>query len=109
MDMVERVAKAIFQAWAEGEGSDATWDEIVRVKDDPDFPKLQKLYRLAMAEARAAIAIMREPTVDMKIAGLDAVFGGVDAVPDGPIEIQSDTGAVVWRYMIDAALKPLPL
>lgn len=54
--------------------------------------------------ARAAIAAMREPTKAMKEAGFDAVLGSVDALPCGPIEIQSDAGSYTWRAMIDEAL-----
>lgn len=108
-DMIERVARAILadHDWTQNPVSDEDgmqvnpeitgWDAL-----SPDWQECLR------GMARAAIKSMRTPTDDMKIAGFDSIWGSVSAMPDGPIEIQTDAAAVAWRYMIDAALAPSP-
>lgn len=105
MSKVEEVAKAIFEAWAKEEGSDATWSEVCEMVGQDGYVNAKKWHRMAFAEARAAIRAMRGPTKAMKEAGFDAVLGSVDALPCGPIEIQSDAGSYTWHAMIDEALR----
>jgi len=84
-EMVDRVAKAIFEAWAKDAGlpeDDRNWSDVVRVN--------HSIVPLARLEARAAIAAMRDPTFEMRVA---------DAVKEWP-----DDAAACWRAMIDAAL-----
>jgi hypothetical protein len=83
-EMVERVAKTIFDVWARDAGlseNDRDWGEVVRVD--------HSIVALARKEARAAIEAMREPDIDMVQAGWDSRGEACDR----------------YRAMIDAALK----
>ena len=58
--MIERVARAIFEAWASNEVTPvATWEELVEANSREGFPEAKKTYRLAFLEARAAIEAMK--------------------------------------------------
>lgn len=94
-DIVERVARAIFEAWAAEESAASTWDDVCqRAKDG--YPHAQKWHRMAISEARAAIEAMREPTPKMVEAHYMAHARAETVMADA----QS-----VWNAMIDAALK----
>lgn len=85
---IEEVASALREAvWSTPEGKSIPFREM------------------SFILARAAIKAMREPTSGMKEAGFDAVLGSVGAMPDGPIEVQSDAGSYAWRAMVDEALR----
>lgn len=59
-DMVERVARAIFDKYAEAESIEGTWDECRRASADPDtYPTAARWHALALVEARAAIEAMQ--------------------------------------------------
>lgn len=90
-EMVERVSRAVLQAISEAGGlicmSAATWDEV-----SPEFRG-----GVLLAMARAAIAAMREPTMEMRRAGekMSLSEGAHDC------EVRS---WVIYVAMIDAAL-----
>ena len=81
MNMIERVARALFQRDVDEDVCDGTWE---------DNETLHESFR---ADARAAILAMREPIEAMCDAGNDA----------WPSYIDCDS-ASVYRAMIDAAL-----
>ena len=97
MDMVERVARALYAIRMElAEGANLpqyTWE----TERNP--------YREhCLREARAAIEAMRKPTDDMAQAGFAA-----DAFRTQDIRLNVDfEPKAVWRAMIDAALTPEP-
>ena len=93
MTMIERVARAIFEAWAREEGSAVTWDQIVEYNGRPGYLNASNFYRLATAEARAAIEAMREPTEAMVTARFNVLGQG---------------GKAEWEAMIDEALVESP-
>lgn len=86
-DMVERVARAICEQWS-GSQNDIPLHDGQRI--------------LAFSFARAAIAAMREPTLEMIHAGCtdDAFMAQDDVPPSGHFSPKP-----VWQAMIDAALK----
>lgn len=81
-EMVERVAKAIYETWAVSRGVTEPWDELRRLG--------HSIVEEARSEARAAIKAMREPTAEM----LESCGNGECA--------KWAPGA--WANMIDAAL-----
>jgi|GEM_PF-5873530 len=95
--MIERVARALCDTWAEREGcADYSWEVVKYAHQDPEtHAKLARMYETAMAEARAAIEAMREPTVEMCIAVARADWIGKQDLNWGD----------GWRIMSDAALK----
>lgn len=98
-DMVERVARAIFEAWAAEESAASTWGDVCqRAKDG--YPHAQKWHRMAISEARAAIEAMREPTAEMEAAGMK-VDDELLVPPPGFYVAKP-----IYQAMIDAALKP---
>lgn len=81
MEMIERVARAIFEAMDVADGLDGSSAE-----------------RYALA----AIEAMREPTDDMARAGFSS-----DAFRTPMLRLEADfEPKAVWQAMIDAALKP---
>jgi len=96
--MIERVAKAIFETWAEAEGSETTWDALVQMQSMDGYANSKKHYKMAFDEARAAIDAMRGPTDDMESAGWEQL-------PDHPDEWSPISA---YERMIDAALKCYP-
>lgn len=78
-EMVERVAKAIYDEWMSVEENPRPWDKCSYVQKS-----------LGIAIARAAIATMREPTKEMVEKGIRGATGGV---------------MCSWQMMIDEALK----
>ncbi len=75
----------------------AIWRETYRHDTLMEWHAIKKgtmHHKRVVAAAHAAIAAMRQPTVDMCAAGLDPRIGGI---------------APMWRAMIDAALSPAPL
>lgn len=81
MNMIERVAAAIFQ--------------------ETDFDGLGDDVKAAMFNrARKAIEVMREPTDEMWTAGATQVMDPWEWRKDNP----NDEGRNIWRAMIDAAL-----
>lgn len=94
-DMIERVARAIFEKYVVtfiGYGGPREWsalDEAGR--------------QFAFGLARVAIEAMREPTPDMCFAGM------ADQTPrsaTNSLERQKEALTHIWRAMIDTALKP---
>ena len=85
-EMIERVAKAIWEAKGSSQDVEAAFHEM----------------------ARAAIAAMREPTKHMLAKGETAVDNNIDSTSDteGSYDIINRMGAAAgsWRAMIDAAL-----
>lgn len=60
--MVEKVARAIYETWAQEKGAEADWPlvcEAVATTNEQEFPLLHETYSLALKEARAAIEAMR--------------------------------------------------
>jgi hypothetical protein len=87
-EMVERVARAIYETWAADGNSEATWDELLRMQKLDGYPTAKTMYALAFKEARAAIEAMRKPT------------GAMEDMMEG----SRDSGG--WASGIDAALSP---
>ena len=87
MDMVERVARAIYVAYAIEEGSPP---DVANADADFHWP-------FWVGEARAAIAAMREPTEKMVRAGEKEFIASDVACCMEPAED-------CWQAMIDAAL-----
>ena len=99
--MIERVARAIYETWAQEKGAEADWPlvcEAVATTNEQEFPALHETYSLAINEARAAIEAMREPTDAMVDAGFDAGDDTVQGYSENADP--QDT----WQAMIDAAL-----
>lgn len=73
-EMVERVARAIFNKWREREKAETTWEDALagHAAGPGEFPHMHRTVELARAEAIAAIEAMREPTQAMKKAAADA-------------------------------------
>lgn len=94
-EMIERVARAIYDAYRLALNADATWDEVCAMAARPEYPNARQWHALGLAEARAAIRAMREPTVDMEIAGAEQWMCEAAA---------EDRSGVNWRAMIDFAL-----
>lgn len=96
-EIVERVAKRISRMLPLGGGR---WNE----PHGHDFPNQYSAteQRLIRAIARAAIAAMREPSVDM----LQAATRTENRRDEGPVEVNYMVVACdIWPNMIDAALK----
>ena len=90
-EMVDRVAKAIYGVVAPQMGLDDSWEGLADWAKMDGYPHASHLHELMLAEARAAIEAMREPTQAMNEAGdLHAVSFGL--------------AAEVWAAMIDTAL-----
>ncbi len=92
MTMIERVARAIYETWAQEKGAEADWPlvcEAVATTNEQEFPALHATYSLALNEARAAIEAMREPT---------------DAMVDAGEGTMCPHAACIFTDMIDAAL-----
>lgn len=83
-EMVDRVARALFQRDVDEDICDGTWEES---------PALHEKF---FADARAAIAAMREPASAMQ----DEAVGVLDSH-----DVGSHEAGIVWRAMIDEALK----
>lgn len=68
-ELVERVARRIFETWAAAGNSDATWDELVRMQPGDGYAAAKGIYELALKEAEAAIsevyAALDEPNNEM--------------------------------------------
>lgn len=100
-EMIERVARAL---WAEREKqfpkfaqrSPDTLDETTGALDT------------MRAQARAAIAAMREPTGEMKDAGADSYGVPTPAIGSLPLSVISGQPTKAWKAMIDAALTRAP-
>lgn len=85
-DMVERVARAIYDSAGSSPTGQPSWDQ-----EDSEMHEWIKCH------ARAAIEAMREPTDLMWGRGAFAM----ERYPNGPLE--------TWRAMIDAALGGPPV
>lgn len=94
-EMIERVAKAIFETWADAEGSETTWNALVQMQRMDGYANSKKHYKMAFDEARAAISAMMEPTDDMENAGWEQL-------PDLPDDWSPISA---YQRMIEAALK----
>ena len=79
-EMVERVARSLFQRDVQEDVCDGTWEE------NP------ALHERILADARAAIEAMREPTEAMSMALPYINFSPIDA-------------RFAWRAMVSEALK----
>lgn len=104
-EMVEKVARAICRVQGRDPNSPVAWSAatvgakeagVSRIIDQPSYPRWHEF----KAEARAAIAAMREPTEAMEIAGCDAFSRKFD--DPGVAAVSPE---VAWRAMIDAAMK----
>jgi hypothetical protein len=93
-EMVERVARKLSESTPVSDYEDVPPAEVF---SRPRYLFLAEHYR---ALARAAIAAMREPTEAMVVAGNYSDLSGLGYVPDPYKEAD-----VMWRDMIDAALK----
>lgn len=94
--MIERVARAIYETWAQEKGAEADWPlvcEAAATTNEQEFPLLHETYSLALKEARAAIEAMREPTDAMA----DTAWAEIGEHGDADV-------AVIYANMIDAAL-----
>lgn len=96
-EMVERVARAILQVRNPGI-ADIPLRLLLR-STDPD--------ETHMAEARAAIAAMREPTVKMVQAAQQEYSLSWSSEPGEGRDWNPADGSI-WRAMIDAALDKRP-
>jgi hypothetical protein len=103
-EMVERVAKAIFDAEFDFLGIESPWPDADRVyaiaamRTPEDF----------RAIARAAIEAMREPTPSMAEAGKRAQIEVESSPFDIGVPIHKtliERGVAFWRGAIDEALK----
>lgn len=86
-EMIERVARAIFETYGKEEGLDGGWDDVLSAAEI-GAPIATRWRDLAFKEARAAIEAMREPTTEM-----------LDLGPPEPY-MDNDT----WARMIGGAL-----
>lgn len=59
-EMVERVARAIYEAEARVEGVHSSWEEIKERLDRDGYPYAKLAYAKSLDAARAAIEAMRE-------------------------------------------------
>ena len=87
-EMIERVARAVYEKRNAGRRNVAEWDKL------PAAVKAEE-----RRDARAAIAAMREPTADMLAAFVPARDN--DELKTWGARIKERT----WRAMIDAAIK----
>lgn len=94
-EMVERVAKSIYETWANIEGSDVTWEELAERNAMDGYPNAKKWYAMAHLEARAAIQAMCEPTEAMNANMVEALNDYADPW-------------AVWQAGLAAALLPAP-
>lgn len=101
-EMIERVARAMWENWrtleiASPVMASCDFDEICRLAGLPGEigQKARVVVDAGYAQARAAIAAMREPTE----AIIDAVFK-----IEGETDDEREPARVQWREMIDAAL-----
>lgn len=115
-DIVEKVARAIYEAFCEAEGIDATWEELRRMNAADGYATAKKWHRLAFVEARAAIEALRDPTEAMIVAGAEAIVM-VEGRPDPPYyedyepdvqEYYREQAAEAIGAAIDAALSNQP-
>lgn len=90
MDMIEKVARAIY--YAAGDSTDDRGDT---------FPTDAFGRKISLQCARAAIEAMKVPTEEMATAGGLVEFNEMYDVCD-------DTATEVWQAMISAALTPKP-
>ena len=92
VDVVERVARAICRAM---------WGDDCPLMTAAAFE--EEHWSQTLAEARAAIAAMREPTEAM-------VAAATHGPPSGPVLHPASVRAprAVWRAMVDAALAQPP-
>ena len=98
-EMVERVARAMFnEHCSQQSDGDCFSDATVWPRQDcDDTTSMVRTYFMDLA--RAAIAVMREQTAEMYIAGSEANCTTMDNDSDGGGTTAS------WRAAIDAALE----
>ncbi len=89
-EMVERVARALHAESEQTLSSSSLFQKI------PPFESGRHIWE---AQARAAIAAMREPTVKMVVA--------FEHEMRATVSMQSDA-VIGWRTMVDAALEEKP-
>lgn len=87
-EMVERVARAIYETWAKNRNVTEPWDEVLRLG--------HSVVQEARSEASAAIEAMREPTTGM----LEAMWAEEEAGGGSAREL--------WLVAIAAALTQSP-
>jgi len=85
-DMIERVARAMF----ERELDNGPWEQRTETQE-----------AIYMADARAAIKAMREPTQEMRLAAV-AEWCRPDPLPEHGSTLVFNA---IWQAMIDEALK----
>ncbi len=71
--MIERVARAIYETWKAAGSTTVTWEELLQMQEEDGYLAANKMYALALAEARAALEAMKEPTEAMEEAADDPV------------------------------------
>lgn len=89
-EMIERIAKAIWEVRQPNPPGHAAWE------DYSGFGPSKTERSFTLAQARAAIQAMREPTLEMLKSGGQTPFHG------------ADTPRVFWQAMIDEALAEPP-
>lgn len=101
-EMIETVAKAIYEAKRLIEGVDSTWDEVKERASRPDGYAYAKLsYAASTNAARAVIEAMMEPT--------EAMVNAAWPLPnfDGPImDHRKSDLKDYWQAMLSEALSP---
>lgn len=108
-EMIERVAKAIYEAKRLIEGVDSTWDEVKDRAARPDGYAYAKLsYAASTNAARAAIeAMMDDPTVNMIDAACAAWANLHPGYPgEKPEPTAGDVVVAVYRAILSEALSP---
>ena len=90
-EMVTRVALASFECWRKRMTEKGRLLDVGQTFEDMSESERE----FSLLHARAMIEAMREPTLEMKLKGVQL---GLNVGPDEAAE--------VWQDMIDAALKP---
>lgn len=104
-EMIDRVAKAIFETWAEAEGSETTWDALVQMQSMDGYANSKKHYKMAFDEARAAIEAMREPSADLLRAAKLAEYEHFAKPGESMTTTNAQTIKLHYNAMIDEAMK----
>jgi hypothetical protein len=104
IDMVEIVARAIFDTWAASDLSPSrmTWDEALTASKRPsEFPKIAKIIPICRAEARAAIEAY-EAKLETTAADYEAATEShLKHVRDLDVAMNGEAGAAKQSLLID--------
>lgn len=98
-ELIEKVARAIFETWRDENKSDATWEELLSMQRRDGYMEGKKIYDLASKEAKAAISTildaLQEPTEGM-------ILSYEEYMNETKI-FSRPHGAHVWRALLNAS------